>query len=145
MAEPEQINCFDSKPPSSLNNVTVTVLTINLQLVYETCPHYLTHTSTCLFDKFLSSFISFSMLCFCFSKNKFPSYVTQLIDKYFYKIFIYYILYTINTILNTNYHTTNKCTNCMSFIFKSLFKTLSLLLHVSIAYRLSSSGSTYNS
>ena len=46
---------------------------------------------------------------------------------------------------NYNYHTTNKCTNCMSFIFKSLFKTLSLLLHVSIAYRLSSSGSTYSS
>ena len=45
----------------------------------------------------------------------------------------------------TNYHTTNKCTNCMSFIFKTLFKTLSLLLHVSIAYRLSSSGSTYSS
>ena len=45
----------------------------------------------------------------------------------------------------TNYHTTNKYTNCMSFIFKSLFKTLSLLLHVSIAYRLSSSGSTYSS
>ena len=45
----------------------------------------------------------------------------------------------------TNYHTTNKCTNCMSFIFKSLFKTLSLLLHVSIAYHLSSSGSTYSS
>ena len=45
----------------------------------------------------------------------------------------------------TNYHTTNKCTNCMSFILKSLFKTLSLLLHVSIAYRLSSSGSTYSS
>ena len=45
----------------------------------------------------------------------------------------------------TNYYTTNKCTNCMSFIFKSLFKTLSLLLHVSIAYRLSSSGSTYSS
>ena len=45
----------------------------------------------------------------------------------------------------TNYHTTNKCTSCMSFIFKSLFKTLSLLLHVSIAYRLSSSGSTYSS
>ena len=46
----------------------------------------------------------------------------------------------------TNYHTTNKCTNCMSFILKSLFlKHFSLLLHVSIAYRLSSSGSTYSS
>ena len=45
----------------------------------------------------------------------------------------------------TNYDTTNKCTNCMSFIFKSLFKTLSLLLHVSTVYRLSSSGSTYSS
>ena len=45
----------------------------------------------------------------------------------------------------TNYHTTNKCTNCMSFIFKPIFKTLSLLLHVSIAYRLSSSGRTYSS
>ena len=45
----------------------------------------------------------------------------------------------------TKYHTTNKCTNCMSFILNYFFKTLSLLLHVSIAYRLSSSGSTYNS
>jgi len=31
----------------------------------------------------------------------------------------------------------------MSFILNHFFKTLSLLLHVSIAYRLSSSGSTY--
>ena len=45
----------------------------------------------------------------------------------------------------TKYHTTNKCTNCMSFILNHFFKTLSLLLHVSIAYRLSSSGSTYSS
>ena len=46
----------------------------------------------------------------------------------------------------TKYHITNKCTNCISFILKSLFfKTLSLLLHVSITYRLSSSGSTYSS
>ena len=45
----------------------------------------------------------------------------------------------------TNYHTTNKCTNCMSFILNHFFKTLSLLLHVSIAYRLSSSRSTYSS
>ena len=45
----------------------------------------------------------------------------------------------------TDYHTTNKCTNCMSFILNHFFKTLSLLLHVSIAYRLSSSGSTYSS
>ena len=44
-----------------------------------------------------------------------------------------------------NYHITNKCTNSMSFIFKSLFKTHSLLLHVSIVYCLSSSGSTYSS
>ena len=47
--------------------------------------------------------------------------------------------------LPTNYHTTNKCTNCMSSILNYFFKTLSLLLHVSIAYRLSSSGSTYSS
>ena len=45
----------------------------------------------------------------------------------------------------TNHHTTNKCTNYMSFILNHFFKTLSLLLHVSIAYRLSSSGSTYSS
>ena len=45
----------------------------------------------------------------------------------------------------TNHHTTNKCTNCMSFSLNHFFKTLSLLLHVSIAYRLSSSGSTYSS
>ena len=45
----------------------------------------------------------------------------------------------------TNHHTTHKCTNCMSFILNRFFKTLSLLLHVSIAYRLSSSGSTYSS
>ena len=41
--------------------------------------------------------------------------------------------------------TANKCTNCMSFILNHFFKTLSLLLHVSIAYRLSSSRSTYSS
>ena len=40
----------------------------------------------------------------------------------------------------TKYHTTNKCTNCMSFILNHFFKTLFLLLHVSIAYHLSSSG-----
>ena len=45
----------------------------------------------------------------------------------------------------TNYHTTNKCTNCMSFILNHFLKHFSLLLHVSIAYRLSSSGSTYSS
>ena len=45
----------------------------------------------------------------------------------------------------TKYHTTNKCTNCISFILNHFFRTLSLLLHVSIAYRLSSSGSTYSS
>ena len=45
----------------------------------------------------------------------------------------------------TNHHTSNKCTNCMSFILNYFFKILSLLLHVSIAYRLSSSGSTYSS
>ena len=45
----------------------------------------------------------------------------------------------------SKYHTTNKCTDCMSFILNHFFKTLSLLLHVSIAYRLSSSGSTYSS
>ena len=72
----------------------------------------------------------------------------------------------------TKYHTTNKCTNCMSFILNHFFKTLftaptcfdsvclsssgthssqlksrvkKLLLHVSIAYRLSSTGSTYSS
>ena len=44
-----------------------------------------------------------------------------------------------------NHHTTNKCTNCMSFILNHFFKTLSLLLHVSIAYRLSLSGSIYSS
>ena len=33
----------------------------------------------------------------------------------------------------------------MSFILNHFFKTLSLLLHVSLAYRLSSSGSTYSS
>jgi len=49
------------------------------------------------------------------------------------------------TIIFTKYHTTNKCTNCMSFILNHYFKTLSLLLHVSMAYRLSSSGSTYSS
>ena len=54
-------------------------------------------------------------------------------------LFVYIITYF------TNYHTTNKCTNCMSFILNHFFKTLSLLLHVSIAYRLSSSGSTYSS
>ena len=48
-------------------------------------------------------------------------------------------------IRSTKYHTTNKCTNCMSFILNHFFKTLFLLLHVSIAYRLSSSGSTYSS
>ena len=50
-------------------------------------------------------------------------------------------LYTIFT----KCHITNKCTNCMSFVLNHFFKTLSLLLHVSIAYRLSSSGSTYSS
>jgi len=33
----------------------------------------------------------------------------------------------------------------MSFILNHILKTLSLLLHISIAYRLSSSGSTYSS
>jgi len=42
----------------------------------------------------------------------------------------------------TKYHVTNKCTNCMSFILNHFFKTLALLLHVPIAYRLSSSGSS---
>ena len=41
----------------------------------------------------------------------------------------------------TKYHITNKCTNYISCILKHF----SLLLHVSIAYRLSSSGSTYSS
>ena len=45
----------------------------------------------------------------------------------------------------TNHHTTNKCTNCMSFILNHFLKHFSLLLHVSITYRLSSSGSTYSS
>ena len=45
----------------------------------------------------------------------------------------------------TKYHTTNKYTNCMSFILNHFFKTLFLLLHVSIAYRISSSGSTHSS
>ena len=48
-------------------------------------------------------------------------------------------------ITTANHHTTNKCTNCMSFILNHFFKTLSLLLHVSIAYHLSSSRSTYSS
>jgi len=45
----------------------------------------------------------------------------------------------------TNHYTTNKFTNCMSFILNHFFKTLLLLLHVSIAYRSSLSGSTYSS
>ena len=52
--------------------------------------------------------------------------------------------------LFTKYHITNKCTNrilCISLKLFTLnhFKTLSLLLYVSIAFHLSSSGSTYSS
>ena len=52
--------------------------------------------------------------------------------------------------LFTKYHITNKFTSCILCISLKLFtlnhfKTLSLLLHVSIAFRLSSSGSTYSS
>jgi hypothetical protein len=55
-----------------------------------------------------------------------------------------------NRIFFTKYHITNKCTNCILCISLRLFtlnhiRTLSLLLHVSIAYRLSSSGSVYSS
>ena len=50
-----------------------------------------------------------------------------------------------NTEECTKYHSTKKCTNCMSFVLNHIFKTLSLLVHVSIAYRLSSSGNTYSS
>ena len=49
------------------------------------------------------------------------------------KMYIEYIKYLSCV---TNHHTTNKCTNCMSFILNHFFKTLSMLLHVSIAYRL---------
>ena len=50
------------------------------------------------------------------------------------------ILFRIHWILHTN-----KCTNCISYISLKLFtlKTLKMLLYVSIAYRVSSSGSTY--
>ena len=64
---------------------------------------------------------------------------------------IMYRYYSISLLLHlascrfTKYPTTNKSTNCMSFILNHFFKTLFLLLHVSIAYRLSSSGSTYSS
>ena len=59
------------------------------------------------------------------------------------KLLFGYSLSDFETCVHTKYHTTNKCTNCMSFILNHFFKTLFLLLRVSIAYRLSSSGSTY--
>ena len=45
----------------------------------------------------------------------------------------------------TKYNTTNKCTSRTIYQFKITYtKTLSLLLHVSIAHSISSSGSTYS-
>ena len=76
--------------------------------------------------------IIFSSCCFClFSRVTSPE-LYFIRNRYLFDL-VKYIL---------DHHTTNKCTNCMSFILNHFFKTLSLLLKVSISYRLSSSGST---
>ena len=49
-------------------------------------------------------------------------------------------VHLVDSLLITNYHTTNNALIVCHLFLNHFFKTLSLLLHVSIAYRLSSSG-----
>ena len=83
--------------------------------------------------------------------KKMPSTMFKHWMLYDYTVLLVFceLLWALNSVTKgikiSKYHITNKCTNCMSFILNHFFKTLSLLLHVSIAYRLSSPGSTYSS
>ena len=87
--------------------------------------------------------LSYSVKCYICSSKSIKMYKTlnTFLSIYKYWYFLSLLFHRVSCRF-TKYHIISKCTNCMSFILNHFFKTLSLLLHVSIAYRLSSSGST---
>ena len=125
---------------------------INLHSCKNFCVIKVTHTLCLLFfTRLLQTQNQFSKHQLFFSHTPMRNWTTlkSIKSSYFFSYCYYTTL--LSLLLHrascrfTNHHTTNKCTNYMSFILNHFLKTLSLLLHVSIAYRLSSSGSTYSS